>query len=86
MTKIAKRCQFPSAQAEERAIRDAIFLGMKNQKARDKAINLMNEKGKVLTVDFLMNQLEIEDCNSHHKSLSQLDSTTSVNFVPYDHR
>ena len=33
-----------------------------------------------------MNQLEIEDCNSHHKSLSQLDSTTSVNFVPYDHR
>ena len=86
VTKIAKRCQFPSAQAEERAIRDAIFLGMKNQKARDKAINLMNEKGKVLTVDFLMNQLEIEDCNSHHKSLSQLDSTTSVNFVPYDHR
>ena len=33
-----------------------------------------------------MNQLEIEDCNSHHRSLSQLDSTTSVNFVPYDHR
>ena len=46
----------------------------------------MNEEGKVLTVDFLMNQLEIEDCNSHHKSISQLDSTTSVNFVLYDHR
>ena len=45
----------------------------------------MNEEGKVLTMDFLMNLLEIEDCNSHHKSLSQLDSTT-VNFVPYDHR
>ena len=40
----------------------------------------------MLTVDFLMNQLEIEDCNSHHKSLSQLDSTTSVNFVLYDYR
>ena len=86
VTKIAKRCQFPNAQAEERAIRDAIFLGMISQKARDKAINLMNEEGKVLTVDFLMNQLEIEDCNSHHASLSQLDSTSSVNFAAYDHR
>ena len=45
----------------------------------------MNEEGKELTVDF-MDQLEIEDCNSHHKSLSQLDSTASGNFVPYDHR
>ena len=81
VTKIAKRCQFPNAQAEERTIRDVIFLGMNSQKARDKAINLMNKEGKFLTVDFLMNQLEIEDCNSHHKSLSQLDSTSSVNFA-----
>ena len=86
VTKIAKRCQFPNAQAEERTIRDAIFLGMNSQKARDKAINLMNEEGKVLTVDLLMNQLEIEDCNSHHKRLSQLDSTSSVNFAAYNHR
>ena len=86
VTKIVKRCQFPNAQAEERAIRDAIFLEMNSQKARDKAINLLNEEGKVLTVDFLMNQLEIEDCNSHCKSLSQLDSTSSVNFAAYDHR
>ena len=81
MNKIAKRCQFPN-----RAIRDAIFLGMNSQKTRDKAINFINEEGKVLTMDFLMNQLEIEDCKSHHKSLSQLDSTTSVNFVLHDHR
>ena len=86
VTKIAKICQFPNAEAEERAIRDAIFLGMNSQKARDKAINLMNEEGKVLNVDFLINQLEIEDCNSHHKSLSLLDSTSSVNFAAYDHR
>ena len=33
-----------------------------------------------------MQQLEIEDCNVHHKSLSQLDSSTSVNFAAYDHR
>ena len=59
---------------------------MNSQKARDKAINLMNEEGKELTVDFLMNQLEIEDCNSHHKSLSQLDSTSFVNFAAYDCR
>ena len=42
--KIAKGCKFPNPQAEERAIRDAIFLGMNSQCARDKAINLMNEE------------------------------------------
>ena len=41
----------------------------------------MNEEGKELTVDFLMQQLEIEDCNTHHKSLSQLDFRAA-----YDHR
>ena len=30
IVKIAKRCQFPNPEAEERAIRDAIFLGMKS--------------------------------------------------------
>ena len=29
--KIVKRCQFPNPEAEERAIRDAIFLGMNSQ-------------------------------------------------------
>ena len=43
---IVKRCQFPNQEAEERAIRDAIFIGMNSQQARDKAINLMNEEGK----------------------------------------
>ena len=57
VVKIAKRCKFPCAKAEERAIRDTIFLGMNSTKARDKAINLMNEEGKELTVDFLMQQL-----------------------------
>ena len=83
--KIVKRCKFSCAKAEERAIRNTIFLGMNSTKARDEAINLMNEEGKELTVDFLMQQLEIEDCNAHHKSLSQLDSSTSVNFAAYDH-
>ena len=86
IVKIAKRCQFPNPEAEERAIRDAIFLGMNSQQARDKAINLMNEEGKELTVEFLMNQLAVEDCNAHHKSLFQLDSTSSVNFAAYDRR
>ena len=83
---IGKRCRFPCTKAEERAIRDIIFLGMNSTWARDKAINLMNGEGKELTVEFLMQQLEIEDCNAQHKSLSQLDSTTSVNFVAYDRR
>ena len=86
IVKIAKRCQFPNPEAEERAIRDAIFLGMNSQRARDKAINLMNEEEKELTVEFLMNQLAVDECNAHHKSLSQLDSTSSMTFSAYDHR
>ena len=31
IVKIAKRCKFPNPQADERAIRDAIFLGMNSQ-------------------------------------------------------
>ena len=86
VVKISKRCKFPCTKAEERAIRDTIFLGMNSTWARDKAINLMNEEGKELAVEFLMQQLEIEDCNAHHKSLSQLDSIMSVNFTAHDHR
>ena len=81
IVKIAKRCKFPNPEAEERAIRDVIFLGMNSQWARDKAINLMHEEGKELTVEFLMNQLAVEDCHAHHKSLSQLDSTSSMNLL-----
>ena len=33
-----------------------------------------------------MQQLEIENCNAYHKSLSQLNSSTSVNFAAYNHR
>ena len=46
----------------------------------------MNEEGKELTVEFLLNQLAVEDCNAHHKSLSQLNSTSSMNFAAYNHR
>ena len=86
IVKIVKRCQFPCPEAEERAITDAIFFGMNSQWARDKAINLINEEAKELTVDFLMNQLPIEDCNSQHKFLSQLNSSSSMNFAAYDRR
>ena len=86
IVKITKRCKFPNPEAEERAIRDAIFLGMNSQWTRDKAINLMNEEAKELTVEFLMNQLPIEDCNAQHKILSQLNSNSSMNFAAYDHR
>ena len=87
VVKIAKRCNFPCIKAKEKAIRDIIFLGMNSTQAKDKAINLMNEEGKELTVDFLMQQLVIiEDCNAHHKRLSQLDSSTSINFAACDCR
>ena len=84
---IVKRCRFPNQEAEERAVRDAIFIGMNSQRARDKAINLMNEEeGREVTVEFLMNHLAVEDGNTQHRFLSQLDSTSSVNMVAYDRR
>ena len=86
IVKIAKRCKFPNPEAEERAIRDAIILGMNSQRARDKVINLMNEEAKELTVEFLMNQLVIEDCNAQHKILSQLNTSSSMNFAAYNHK
>ena len=73
--KIVKRCQFPNQDAEERAVRDAIFMGMNSQRARDKAINLMNEEKKEVTVEFLMNHLAVEDGNTQHKFLSQINSS-----------
>ena len=84
--KIVKRCQFPNQEAEEQAVRDAIFMGMNSSRARDKAINLMNEEGKQVTVEFLLNHLAVEDGNTQHKFLSQLNSNSSVNMIAYDRR
>ena len=83
---IVKRCQFSCQQAEERAITDAIFIGMNSQQARDKAINLMNEEEKEVTVEFLMNHLAVEDGNTQHKFLSQINSSSSMNMIAYDRR
>ena len=84
---IVKRCHFPNQAAEDRAVRDAIFIGMNSQRTKDKAINFMNEEdGKEVTVEFLLNHLAVEDGNSQHRFLSQLDSSTSVNVVAYNRR
>ena len=84
---IVKRCRFPNQAAEDRAVRDAIFIGMNSQRAKDKAINFMNEEdGKEVTVEFLLNHLAIEDGNSQHRFLSQLDSSSSVNMIAYGRR
>ena len=84
---IVKRCWFPNQEAEDRAVRDAIFIGVNSQRARDKAINLMNEEeGKEVTVEFLMNHLAVEDGNTQHRFLSQLDSNASVNMIAYERR
>ena len=64
----------------------AQFLGMNSIQAMDKAINSMNEEGKELTVDFLLQELEIENCNAPQRTLSQLDSNTVMNFAAYDWR
>ena len=83
---IVKRCQFPCQKAEERAIRDAIFIDMNSQRTRDKAINFMNEEEKEVTLEFLMNHLAVEDGNTQHKFLSQINSSSSMNMIAYDHR
>ena len=59
---------------------------MNSQRARDRAINLMNEEGKEVTVEFLMNHLAVEDGNTQHKFLSQINSSSSVNMIAYDRR
>ena len=46
----------------------------------------MNEEEKEVTVEFLMNHLAVEDGNTQHKFLSQINSNSSVNFAAYDHR
>ena len=84
--KIVKRYQFPNQEAEEQAVRDTIFMGMNSPQARDKAINLMNEEGKQVTVEFLLNHLAVEHGNTQHKFLSQFDSNSSVNMIAYDRR
>ena len=43
----------------------------------------MNEEGKEVTVEFLMNHLAVEDGNTQHKFMSQINS---VNMIAYDHR
>ena len=46
----------------------------------------MNEEEKEVTVEFLMNHLAVEDGNTQHKFLSQINSNSSVNFAAYDRR
>ena len=46
----------------------------------------MNEEGKEVTVEFLMNHLAVEDGNTQHKFLSQINSISSVNMIAYDRR
>ena len=43
----------------------------------------MNEEGKQVTVEFLMNHLAVEDGNTQHKFLSQINSSSSVNIIAY---
>ena len=44
------------------------------------------EEGKQVTVEFLLNHLAVEDGNTQHKFLSQLNSNSSMNMIAYDHR
>ena len=46
----------------------------------------MNEEGKEVTVEFLMNHSAVEDGNTQHKFLSQINSNSSMNFAAYDCR
>ena len=47
---------------------------------------MSEEEGKQVTVEFLLNHLAVEDGNTQHKFLSQLNSNSSVNMIAYDCR
>ena len=85
ISKMVRRCNFPNKEAGERSIKD-VYRGMNSQCVRDKALNLTNNEKGELTIEFLMQHLEIEDSNSHHKSLSQMDSNITVNYTTYHQR
>ena len=76
----------PMPRGRRKSYQGCNLFGYEQSKARDKAINPINEEAKELTADFLMNQLAIEDCNTQHKFLSQLNSSSSMNFAAYDCR
>ena len=44
------------------------------------------EEGKQVTAEFLLNYLAVEDGNTQHKFLSQLNSNSSVNMIAYNCR
>ena len=44
------------------------------------------EEGKQVTVEFLLNHLAVEDGNTQHKFLSQLNSNSSMNMITYNRR
>ena len=46
----------------------------------------MNEEGKQVTVEFLLNHLAVEDGNTQHRFLSQLDFNSSMSMIAYNHR
>ena len=41
----------------------------------------MNEEGKEITVEFLMNHLAVEDGNTQHKFLSQINSSSLLHMT-----
>ena len=44
------------------------------------------EEGKQVTVEFLMNHLAVEDGNTQHQFLSQINSSSSMNMIAYNCR
>ena len=87
ITKTVKRCKFPNIEAEEKAIRDTLYLGMNSQHVRDKCITLLNNgKDEEFTTEFPVQHLEIEDSNTYHKSVRKLEMSTAVNYMQFGHR
>ena len=44
------------------------------------------EEGKQVSVEFLLNHLAVEDDNTQHRFLSQINSNSSMNMIAYDRR
>ena len=62
------------------------FYGYEQSTSKRQGNKSYEREGKQVTVEFLLNHLAVEDGNTQHKFLSQLDSNSSMNMIAYDRR
>ena len=78
--------QVTKSRGRRKSYQGCNLFGYEQSMDQGQSYQSMNEEAKELPVEFLVNQLAIEDCNAQHKIPFQLNSSSSVNFAAYNHR